>query len=145
MAIDKSSKWWTSPLPENIKGFLEAYSSDAYQAHDFRLSKCSCGSVIFRLEASDNDGVAKRICTNCNASHFMLDSEEYWDEATPDKWKCVECKGDKTNVGVGYSYYEDGEVKWVYIGCRCPKCGILGCFAGWKIGYEPSRHLLDQA
>jgi hypothetical protein len=24
------------------------------------------------------------------------------------------------------------------------KCGILGCFAGWKIDYAPSRQLLEQ-
>jgi hypothetical protein len=30
------------------------------------------------------------------------------------------------------------------VGVRCPRCGVLGCFAGWKIGFSPSRHLLDR-
>jgi len=48
------------------------------------------------------------------------------------------------NVGVGFSLYDDGEVRWLYLGERCSKCGILGCFAGWKVGYSPSKGLLEQ-
>jgi hypothetical protein len=145
MPIDDSGKWWKGSDAEDIKGFLAAYSADSYKTHDFRLSRCSCGSTAFNLEASDDDGVAKRKCTKCKADHFILDSEEFWEDAEPEKWKCIECKGKETNVGVGFSLYEDGEIKWVYIGCRCTKCHILGCFAGWKIGYSPSRQLLEKA
>ena len=48
------------------------------------------------------------------------------------------------DVGVGFSLYDDGEVRWLCVGERCPKCGILGCFAGWKVGYSPSKGLLEQ-
>jgi hypothetical protein len=40
--------------------------------------------------------------------------------------------------------YEDGEVHWLYVGERCVRCGTLGCFAGWKIAYSPSKQLLEQ-
>jgi len=49
-----------------------------------------------------------------------------------------------TNVGVAFALYlEDKEIKWLYVGCRCVNCGVLGCFAGWKVGYAPSRQLFD--
>ncbi|MGA7753515.1 MAG: hypothetical protein WCB05_11810 [Candidatus Sulfotelmatobacter sp.] len=48
------------------------------------------------------------------------------------------------NVGVGFSLYDDGEIRWVYFGERCSACGILGCFAGWKVAYSPSKQLLEQ-
>jgi hypothetical protein len=28
---------------------------------------------------------------------------------------------------------------------RCIKCGVLGCYAEWKIDYSPSMHLLESA
>jgi hypothetical protein len=36
-------------------------------------------------------------------------------------------------------------VHWLYVGCRCAKCGVLGCMVDWKVAYEPSLQLLDQA
>jgi hypothetical protein len=145
MSIDTSGKWWIGSEPADIRGFLEAYAPEGYEVHDFRLAACPCGSDSFHLDADDNEGVAKRSCIKCSAEHFLCDSEEYWDEAGSEHWKCVDCTSEETNVGVGFSLYEDDhEIRWLYVGCRCAKCGVLGCFAGWKIAYAPSRHLLDK-
>ena len=143
MAIDKSGKWWIGTCSEDIKDYLEAYSSDGYGVHEFRLAKCSCGSDTFRLFADHGEGCAKRTCTSCASSQFICDSEEYWSEAAPEEWKCVECDSTSANVGVGFSLYKEGEVRWLYIGERCAQCGTLGCFAGWKIAYSPSKQLLE--
>jgi len=48
------------------------------------------------------------------------------------------------HIGIGFSLYDDGEIRWLYVGERCATCGILGCFAGWKIAYSPSKQLLEQ-
>jgi len=145
MAIDTTGKWWIGSQAEDIKGFLEAYTAEEYPATEFRIAKCSCGSVVFNLEADDEEGCAKRTCAKCNAEHFICDSGEYWEDATPEKWKCVECKSNATNIGVGFSLYDDkNAIRWLYVGVRCAKCGILGCFAGWKVAYEPSLQLMDQ-
>ena len=145
MSIDTSGKWWIGSEPADIRGFLEVYAPEGYEVHDFRLAACPCGSDSFHLDADDNEGVAKRSCVKCSAEHFLCDSEEYWDEARPEHWKCVDCDSEETNVGVGFSLYEDDqEIRWLYVGCRCAKCGVLGCFAGWKIAYAPSRHLLEK-
>ena len=145
MSIDTSGKWWVGSQPEDIKGFLEVYTEDKYPSNEFRLAKCKCGSVDFNLEADDEEGAAKRTCVKCSKEHYICDSEEYWEETDPETWECVECGSRSTNIGVGFSLYEDkGAIRWLYVGVRCSKCGVLGCFAGWKIAYEPSLQLLEQ-
>jgi hypothetical protein len=94
------------------KEYLEAYSAQGYGSQSFRQAKCTCGGEVFELLADDDEGCAKRICTSCGSEHFICDSKEYWPESAPEKWKCVE------------------------------PCGILGCFAGWKVAYSPSKQLL---
>jgi hypothetical protein len=91
MSVDKSGKWWVGSNPNDIREFLESYTSDGYVAQEFRLAKCVCGSDTFELFADDGEGVAQRVCTSCGVEHFICDSEEYWAEATPKKWKCIEC------------------------------------------------------
>ena len=145
MSIDTAGKWWVGSEPADIRGFLEAYASKGYEVLDFRLAKCACGSESFRLEADDNEGVAKRTCSKCTQHHFMCDSEEYWEDAEPETWKCIECASGDANIGVGFSLYDDdGEIRWLYVGYRCAHCGVLGCFAGWKIAYAPSKQLMNQ-
>lgn len=145
MAIDKSGKWWVGGTPDDLQEYLEALSEDSYKVHHFRLARCVCGSVEFQLEFSDTDGVARRTCAHCGNKHVICDSGEFWDEAEPEQWECVECKSTTANVGVGFSLYDDQvDIHWLYVGDRCARCGVLGCCAGWKIGYNPSLQLMDQ-
>ena len=146
MSIDKSGEWWRGSEPADLAEYLEAYSSEGFESHEFRLSQCTCGSIQFVLEADDDEGAARRVCAKCKLPHFICDSEEFWQDAEPDTWRCIECNGNEANIGIGFSLYPDsGDVKWLYVGTRCTKCAILGCFAGWKVGYGPSYHLLDLA
>jgi hypothetical protein len=144
MSVNTSGKWWVGSDPMDIAEFLSAYSADGYQTHEFRLAQCSCGSAQFKLEADDNEGTARRTCVACGVENYICDSKEYWEDSEPELLECIECKSQSANVGVGFSLYEDdGEVKWLYVGYRCAKCGVLGCFAGWKVAYAPSRHLFE--
>jgi len=98
----------------------------------------------FHLDADDAEGVAKRTCAKCSRQHFLCDSEEFAEEAEFERWRCG-CNSEVTNIGVGFSLRKkEDEIRWLYVGCRCAKCGILGCAAGWKIDYAPSRQLLDR-
>jgi hypothetical protein len=144
MAIDKSGKWWIGSMAEDLREYLIAFSSEGYKIHDFRLAKCQFGSEDFYLWADDGEGTAKRICLSCESSHLICDSEEYWEDSMPIEWVCVECSSKLANFGVGFSLYEDGEIRWLYIGERCSTCGVLGCAAQWKVAYAPSKQLLDQ-
>lgn len=141
MSVDKTGKWWVGDQPTDIREFLEAYASAGYEINEFRLAKCPCGSEGFLLWADDDEGCGRKQCESCKLFSFICDSEEYWQDANPKQWKCTICKSKaKTcNVGVGFSLYEDGEIRWLYIGERCLSCGVLGCFAGWKVAYAPSR------
>lgn len=145
MSINKSGKWWIGSAPQDIEEFLAAYSADAYATEEFRLASCACGSGEFKLEADDKEGTARRTCSRCGREHFICDSGEYWEDAEPETLSCIECNSQHANIGVGFSLYpDDGEIKWLYVGYRCAKCGVLGCFAGWKVAYAPSRQLFDQ-
>ena len=77
--------------------------------------------------------------------HYFCDSEEYWDECSPKKWKCIgKCKSKTANVCVGFALREDGgDVHWLYVGQHCSQCGVLGSCVDWKIDYSPSLQLLD--
>ncbi|MCA9678599.1 MAG: hypothetical protein H6709_02005 [Kofleriaceae bacterium] len=144
MSIDRSGKWWKGTAPEDIAGFLTAYADEGYEVAAFRLARCACGSVEFKLDADDDEGAARRTCTRCGTAHFICDSDDAWEEAEPESWTCVECTSDRANVGCGFSLRDGGDVRWIYVGVRCASCGVLGCFAGWGIDYGPSGHLLDE-
>jgi hypothetical protein len=145
MSIDRSGQWWKGTESSDVREYLLAYAEDAYQVHEFRLAKCSCGSEIFNLAADDVSGVAKRTCVSCNSEHFICDSEEFWTDAEPEELACIECGSKQANIGVGFSLYDHGhDVRWLYVGVRCVECGVLGCFAGWKVAYSPSLDLIEQ-
>ena len=145
MAIDTSGEWWTGTSPDDLEEYLRAYADDSYQVHEFRLARCECGSLEFLLDSSDPDGVARRTCLKCQNEHFICDSGEFWNDAETERWACIDCESSTANIGVGFSLYEDrADIKWIYIGVRCAHCGVLGCCAGWKVGYGPSLQLMNQ-
>jgi hypothetical protein len=64
-------------------------------------------------------------------------------DADPGDAACP-CGGEIFNVAVGFALRDDGDVRWVYVGLRCTKDGILGVYADWKIDFSPTVHLLDR-
>ena len=148
MAITKK-KWWYGTEPKDLEEYLNEYTQGSYEMNEFRLAECSCGSKNFLLEVDADEGVAKRTCTECNKDHFLIDSEEFYQEAEPEKLFCPGCGGVKFNVAGGYSFDEDeeedeGYLRWFYLGERCVDCGLLGSSGDWEVGYGPARELLDQ-
>ena len=146
MTIDKSGKWWKGNSPEDVQEYLSCLSEAEYKISEFRLSRCTCGSVEFGLEYNVDEGVVRRKCSLCSSVHYMCGSEEYWlPKVRMKKFKCIECKSLVANVGVGFSLYTDGPgVRWLYVGERCVKCGVLGSIVDWKVGLSDSLHLLNE-
>ena len=144
MTIDTSGKWWVGSEPADLAAYLREFTADSNLVGEYRSATCPCGSTEFFVDADDTQGAAKRTCAKCRSEHFICDSAEYWEEAEPSRCACP-CGAEVMNVGVGFAIYpDDREVKWLYIGCRCASCGVLGCYADWKVAYAPSRHLFDQ-
>jgi hypothetical protein len=143
MTIDKSGHEWLGSGPEDIDAYLKAYSEDSYPVGRCIHARCSCGGDRFRLEADAEEGAVKRTCTACGASLLMLDSAEFWGGADPEPVTCA-CGAKVFEVAVGFSFREDGTMKWVTVGNRCLACGILGAPAEWKIDGVPSDHLYEQ-
>ena len=136
MVIDRSGKWWVGSEATDIETYLKAYKAKGHAVHETRLCKCGCGSIEFKLEADRDEGCAQRNCASCGEKHLICDSAEYWKDAEPESWACVECRGAICNLAVGFS---------LSVGNRCMGCGTLGSYVDWKVGYGPSHQLLDQA
>lgn len=144
MTIDKSEKWWKGSSFKDVAEYIKLYMADSYPVKRVVQSVCTCGNTTFTLKVDQEEGGAQRICTACNKSTFIGDSEEIWEDASPKKVRCP-CKNTVFEVGVGFSYRDRQNIKWVTIGHRCTKCGILGSSVDWEINYGPSLHLLDRA
>jgi len=145
MTIDKSGIWWKGSSTKDIAPYLKELYADSYPINEHRLSVCSCGSEVFFLHWIPDEGAVRRTCARCGEKHFVCDSEENW-EGRPKRFKCSECKSAEANFGVSFSLYDDrSAIRWIYTGCRCTTCGVLGSFADWKVGYAPSIQLLLQA
>jgi hypothetical protein len=146
VTIDYSGKWWVGDRPNDLDEYLRAYTVDTYPVAQFKLTACTCGEQAFRLAADADEGCASVACMACGASRFLLDSESVWGEADPVDWTCIECGEVACNVGVGLARYADDAraARWAYVGCRCVRCGILGCFAEWKLDGDPMDELLGK-
>lgn len=124
----------------DIREELIRYSRlNGYIAEHFADAKCSCGATQFELLIDEDAGVAARLCPSCEGEHGMADSDEYFNDADPYTCECT-CDGDLFEITIGVALYADSEdVRWLYVGCRCPKCGLTGCYGDWKnefIGYQ---------
>jgi len=135
MTIDTSGKWWVGDAPEDIEAYLKELKPEGYEIDRFKLARCACGVSAFLLDIDDEEGAAKHACATCKTVGFIGDSDHYFATATQ-SFSC-ECGNGECNVGVGFSLYEPDksfDVRWLSVGVRCTRCGILGCIVDWKVG-----------
>lgn len=146
MALRKRGKWWYGDAQSDIRDELVRYSTEnSYVAVHFADAVCGCGGRVFGLMIDDNEGVAVRTCTTCDAGqHPIGDSAEYMEDAELQECAC-RCKAEAFEITTGVALYEGTEaVKWIYVGCRCVKCGLTGVFGDWKNEFEDYRTLLSK-
>ena len=127
----------------DIREELLRYSKlNAYVADHFADAVCKCGGRLFRLSLDDREGAAVRTCSGCETEHLLADSDEYLDEAELEDCACP-CGGEDFEITVGVSLYEDSEdVRWLYLGCRCPECGLTAVYGDWKNEFTGYQELL---
>jgi hypothetical protein len=142
MALRTEEGYHYGDCQEDVREALIAYSADGDLAEHFADAVCACGGRLFRLELDENEGVAVRTCTACAATHPIGDSDEFLEEAELEECECA-CGGEEFEITVGVALYPESDaVKWLFIGCRCPACGLAGCWGDWKNEYEPFSELL---
>ena len=146
MALSKRGKYWYGESQADIRDELIRYGKqDDEVPTQFKDIRCKCGSSTFRLQIDDEAGAAVRTCTKCNKDHAIGDSDEYLDDAELGECSCP-CGEEQFELTVGVSLYEDSEdVRWVYIGCRCPACGLTSNYGDWSSEYEDFREYLKKA
>ena len=117
---------------------LKSYS-DSDSLLRFKAAVCECGERHFKILVDDNEGAAVRVCKNCKSRQPIGDSADYLAEAELEECECP-CGNGYLELVVGALLYESSnDVRWIYLGCSCPKCSQTGCYADWKneyIGYE---------
>lgn len=145
MALRKKDKWWYGESQADIRVEMTRFGEEGECVPtQFADAQCQCGNRLFQLALDEDQGVAVRICSQCHAEHPMADSEDYLDAAELELSVCV-CEQDVFEITVGVSLYEESEdVRWLYVGCRCPACGITGCYGDWKNEFNGYRELLDR-
>jgi hypothetical protein len=142
MALQKRGKYYYGDSQSDIRQEITRLSAEGDLASEFADAVCRCGGKLFRLRMDDAQGAAVRICAACAHEHPIGDSDEYLAEAELDDCVCV-CDGDQFEITVGVALYDDSEdVKWLYVGCRCPSCGITGVYGDWKNEFNGYRELL---
>ncbi len=132
-----------APHQAAIRAALIAYSrANTYVASQFADAVCSCGGREFQLEVDESAGAAVRYCAVCGDGHAIGDSEDYLADAEVEPCFCL-CGSPIFEITVGVALYADSDdVRWLYLGCRCPGCGVVGCYADWKNEFTGHRALL---
>jgi hypothetical protein len=143
MALKKRGNYRYGDSQADIRAELLRYSkANAYMAHHFADAVCKCGGKLFRLALDGNEGAAVRICVACKAEHPIGDRDEFLEDAELGECACP-CGNEEFEITVGVSLYEGSEdVKWHYLGCRCPKCGLTAAYGDWKNEYVGYQELL---
>jgi len=144
MALRKRGKWRYGDSQTDIRAEIVRYSKEVgYLAEHFADVVCQCGGRVFALYLDSTAGVASRVCVACDAeAHPIGDSAEFMDEAEEEECACP-CGEEAFEITVGVSLYADSEdVRWLYVGCRCPKCGLTAVYGDWKNEFNGYRELL---
>jgi len=145
MALRKRGKHRYGDAQTDIREELVRYAAlNGYQAHHFADAICTCGGRSFRLALDDAAGAAVRTCVGCVVEHPIGDSAEYLAEASLEECACP-CGGEALEVTVAISLYESSEdVRWLYLGCRCPACKLTAVYGDWKNEFNGWRELLSR-
>lgn len=144
MALEKRGKWRYGDGQADIRAEVRRYSEAAgYPAEHYADAVCVCGGRVFGLLLDDAAGVASRVCVACDAeAHPIGDSAEYADGAGEEECACP-CGREAFEITVGVALYADSEdVRWLYLGCRCPACGLTAVYGDWKNEFHGFRELL---
>jgi hypothetical protein len=67
-----------------------------------------------------------------------------WGRRPPSGVAACPCGNETFEVAVVFAVRADGDVRWISIGLRCVRDGVLGAHTDWKIDYSPTAQLFDR-
>lgn len=144
MALAKRGKYHFGNGQADIRTELARYSAREYPMDHAADAVCRCGGRVFRLLLDEGTAAVRR-CDACGHDHPIGDSEDYLDEAELEECECP-CGGSRFELTVGVALYGGSDaVRWVYLGCRCPACGLTACYGDWKNEHDDYREYLARA
>jgi hypothetical protein len=143
MSLLKRGNWWYGDSQADIRDELTRVGTlNQYAPTHFADANCSCGSTTFYLRLDESAGAAVRRCSACSQVHPVGDSDEYLDDADLEECACP-CGGEQFQITVGVHLYTNSEdVKWLYLGRRCPACSLTANYGDWKNEFNGYRDLL---
>lgn len=133
MSLRKKGKYYYGDGINDLISELERYAYlNKYPVDLTESIICSsCGNKTFMLFSDDEENAAVVQCTKCKAKQYIHDSKCYLGDKT-DNYECI-CGADQFLIATGVSFYNGtSDVRWVYVGGYCPKCGLVGNYVDWN-------------
>jgi transcription elongation factor Elf1 len=134
VALKKKGRHYYGDSRADIRPELERYSkANKYPLERLDELSCpECGHERSHLILDEEAGAAVQCCVKCEHEVPLADSEEFLEEAELQQAECP-CGNGAFEMAVGFAFYKGTtDVRWVYIGCRCPECGLTACYGDWK-------------
>ena len=143
MALEKRGKYYYGDSKADVRHEMTRFSRlNEYECHHFAEVVCFYGNNLFTLYVDEDEGAGVRVCSSCADEHAIGDSGDYLADAELQRCECI-CDNRNFELTVGVSLYADSDdVRWLYLGCRCPQCGLLGVYGNWKNEFIGYRELL---
>ena len=145
MTLRQQGRHFYGDSQADIRERLLVYSEkNGYPSEHFADAVCECGSRLSRLLIDDTEGASVRICSTCSLRRPMGNSEEYLEEANLEECECP-CGAGSFEITAGVALYKNTRaVRWIYVGARCPKCGLTACYGDWKNEFDDYEQLLQR-
>lgn len=149
MTLEQRGEHYYGQSQQDLQDELRRYGElNTLPVDQTRDCVCECGGRRFELDVDEINGVALRVCEACQSEHILADGEPYLEDAELEGCECL-CGEPifEITAGVHLARNQKEEptdtVRWFYVGCRCPACGLLGCYADWETDYQGVEELLD--
>lgn len=109
---------------------LRYSTANGYPAESIEQLTCECGCAHFTLYSDETEGGAVAVCCDCEMNLSIYDSADFLTDVGQNV--CA-CDGEKLCIVTGMAFYEDSEdAHWIYVGAKCPACGLAGVFVDWE-------------
>jgi len=131
LTIDMSGNWWKGSEYADVEEYLRKLEPGGYPVDRVVQAQCACNGTRFELHVDQEEALAKTVSASCGRESFVSDSEDYWAEASPHRVECS-CRHSEYDIGLGFCIRDQEWVRWMSLGVRCTRCGVLASPLDWK-------------